>query len=128
MPGAVNLDSLGQSNNLSIFVQAAVSLLEGSSPIKSVNCNLSDAAGSEVLANGRLLDDGLSLDRIVGDSVFTGQLLVSGASLSVGTYYCKVQAQSTEGLFSNTYLLPINIYRLINHPPSISDAQAPDTI
>jgi hypothetical protein len=125
-PTAVNLDTASQNDNLVVTI--SVKVRQGSSTISSVNCSILDYLGGDVLASGSLLDNGLFPDAIAGDSIFSGQLTIPVASLIVEDFYCQIEAQSTNGGVSNSYILALRVYRQSNRPPVLSDLQCPDTI
>jgi hypothetical protein len=128
-PATVNLDTVTQSQTSFRFVVTAfVCPAAAASSDEQVNYSLSDVRGQEVIAGGSLYDRGVSPDEQAGDSLYTGAVEVPTDNLPVGTYFCRVAAQGTAGATSNSFLLPVTIGRQLNHPPSLSDVQAPDTI
>jgi hypothetical protein len=125
----VNLDTVGTSDaTIRFIVTARIADLAASSQNSMVNCTFVDGTGITTLASGQLADNGVSPDLRNGDSVFTAQVTISAQDLLVGKYVCQIVAQNANGFTSNTFLLPIVIGRELNHPPALSDLQAPDTI
>jgi hypothetical protein len=125
----VNLDTISQNLSVAQFtIDARVTLSDGSTGISQVSYTLTDATGSQTLADGQLFDNGVLPDQHAGDSVFTAQISVPVQTLSVGKYFCHIVAQSPHGYTSSTLLLPLVIVRQLNHPPVLSNLQAPDTI
>ncbi len=99
-----------------------------SSVIAVVHCVLRSGLDQEVLAEGQLADDGFPPDQLAGDRIYSGRFSVPGTSLVVGTYYCQIDARSSDGYSGNQYILPLSVYRQANRPPILSNASAPDTV
>ena len=128
-PSIVNLDTIPQSiAYVQLSVNARIMHQNGSSGISQVSYSLSDETASQSLAVGQLFDNGTPPDLRAGDSVFTAQISLPVQSLPVGKYFCQIVAQSQHGYTSSTLLLPLIIGRQLNHPPILSNLQAPDTI
>ncbi len=128
-PGVVNLDTISQNVASVQFVASArITHQEGSTQISEVNYSISDRTGIESLGAGQLFDNGIFPDKTAGDSVYSGLVSISAQSLPVGRYYCQIVAQDPHGFKSGTFLLPIDIGRQLNHPPVLTNLQAPDTI
>ncbi len=128
-PSTVTLDLISQNlGSVQFSVESRISHPEGSSGISQVTYTLTDASGSVSLADGMLFDNGVLPDMHAADSVFTAEISVPVQDLSVGKYYCQIVAVSPKGYTSSTLLMPLSVGRQINHPPVLSNLQAPDTI
>jgi hypothetical protein len=128
-PSIVNLDTMPQTAASIQFVASArITHQEGFTQISEVSYSISDKPGFESLGAGQLFDNGVVPDKIAGDSIFSGMVSISTQSLLVGRYFCQIVAQDPRGFKSSTFLLPIDVGRQLNHPPILSNLQAPDTI
>jgi hypothetical protein len=125
----VNLDTVSQSTASIQFIAGAhIADQAGATQNLLVNFSLSDQVGIESFATGQLFDNGVFPDQLSGDNIFTALITIPVQNLVVGQYVCQIVAQNAKGFTSNTFLLPIVIGRQLNHPPVLSDIQAPDTV
>jgi len=79
------------------------------------------------LATAHLADDGTGGDQIKGDGIFTVRTSFQLERVQIGVFTVEVSAVGRNDLRSNTFLLPLTVFRG-NHPPLISAVEAPDTV
>lgn len=129
-PDTVNLGTLPQNaSSLQFVATARVIHPSGLSQVSQVSFTFTDPVGGTILASGSLNDQGVAPDQSASDSIFSGQFSIPVQNLLVGTYYCQISAQGTQGYASNSFQLPVTVGRFnFNHPPLISNLLAPDTI
>jgi hypothetical protein len=80
-----------------------------------------------IVSQGALLDDGQGPDQSRGDGLFTAKASFQIRRVQVGKYVVEVNAESPDGFRSNAIISPLVVFRG-NHPPTISELVAPDSI
>ena len=95
--------------------------------ISIVGYSVTNSDFSSSLTEGALHDDGIFPDVKANDRIFSGYIEFQIQRSFVGTVLINLWSESTVGYRSNTFILPLQIVRL-NHPPVLSNLQAPDTI
>lgn len=134
-PSSINTDSINVGPNrqpedtlhLKIAIVAQVRPPAGSQQSSSVLFSLFPGGSTTPLALGQLADDGSDPDQSRGDGTYSGWATFQIERVEIGTYQVEVTAEAQSGFRSNTLIVPLQIVRG-NHPPLLSDLQAPDTI
>ena len=133
-PSSINTDSINVGSSrkpddtlsLAVVIVARANALEGN-PLKSVHFSIQTPDHQEKLAEGLLLDDGVGVDRIKGDGVFSTTATFQIQRIQIGIFQIGVAAEAMNGFASTAFLVPLTVFRG-NSPPILSDLQAPDTI
>ncbi|MGH2566875.1 MAG: choice-of-anchor X domain-containing protein, partial [Bacteroidota bacterium] len=112
---------------MSVKTYAAVEHEQGSQSILAVNARIFDESSFSPLGSALLKDDGSEVDSTKDDGIFSGVLTFGIRRSDVGRYKVEINAENPNGFKSNTRILTLLIVRE-NHPPSLSNLQAPDTV
>jgi hypothetical protein len=134
-PSSINTDSInvGPSRqpedvlHLKVAIFADASVPAGAQQIASVQFSVLQEGSTTPLATGELADDGTAPDEAKGDGTYSGWASFAIKRVEIGTYQVEVTAQAANGFRSSTFLASLEIVRG-NHPPLLSDLQAPDTV
>jgi hypothetical protein len=134
-PSSINTDSINVGPTrlpedilqlkVAIFAQATVPA--GTQHIGSVAFSVLQEGSSSPLALGKLIDDGSAPDQLKGDGTYSGWATFQIERVEIGAFQVEVTAEAENGFHSSTLISPLQIIRG-NHPPTISDLQAPGTV
>ncbi|MCX6142008.1 MAG: hypothetical protein NTZ35_02190 [Ignavibacteriales bacterium] len=124
----INVGSNRQPDDLLTITTTIVARVQSNSLLPtSVNYSVSSSDSLRIVSQGALLDDGLVPDQSKGDGLFTAKASFQIRRVQLGKYIVEVHAQSPDGYRSNAIITPLVVFR-DNHPPTISDLVAPESI
>jgi hypothetical protein len=134
-PSSVNTDSINvgpvrepeDTLHLKIGVFAETSAPGAGQEIATVGFSVLREGTTTPLVVGHLSDDGSPPDESGGDGIYSGWAAFDIQRVEVGTFQIEVAAEDPNGFRSNTLISPLQIIRG-NHPPSLSNLEAPDTV
>ncbi len=132
-PDTINTDLIGTqrspNDTLSILfnIQAMVVDADGESSISSVPFSVVNTHTQATLAQGFLMDNGISPDAKSNDSLFTGSVTVPLQRSFIGNLNVVIQGESTRGYLSSSLITPVVILRA-DHAPRIDSVVIPDTV
>jgi hypothetical protein len=132
-PSLINSDTINVGSNrqpddlLTISTTIVARALSNSLLPISVAYSVSSSDSLRIVSQGALLDDGQSPDQLKGDGLYTAKASFQIRRVQVGKYTVEVNAQSSDGYRSNAIIMPLAVIRG-NHPPTIANVIAPDTI
>ncbi|MEX1138947.1 MAG: choice-of-anchor X domain-containing protein [Bacteroidota bacterium] len=109
---------------LTIILTASVKV--GASP-STVGYTLFQDRRLQPLTEGELNNLGVSPDIFASDSIFTGAVTFQINRSFIGNLTLELVPQSSDGIIGTSFLQTIEIQRF-NHPPVLSNLQAPDTV
>ena len=133
-PSSINSDSINFGGNrnpddlltMSTTISARVSA-SSENPILSVRFSVKSPSSSQSISDGELLDNGAGVDRVKGDSLFSGKASFQIKRVEIGIFKVEISAEARNGFQSSTAVAPLTVYRG-NHPPILSSLNAPDTL
>ena len=132
-PDTINTDLIGthpspnDTLGLSFKLQAKVVDPDGESAISSVSFLVLNTHSQSTLAQGLLLDNGITPDSRSNDSLFSASAVISLPRSYIGPLTVVIQGTGTNGLLSSSIITPVTITRA-DHAPVIDSISIPDTI
>jgi len=133
-PSSVNSDSINVGSSRTPDDVLAISTIvtahanaNSDNPIQDVRFVLRGPITSQPIADGPLLDDGIGIDVKANDGIYTARVSFEIKRVEIGDFSIEINAESRNGLISNTTLARLKIFRG-NTPPSLSTLEAPDTL
>jgi hypothetical protein len=114
--------------NISLTAQVRASHPDGKNGIIGVTYSAINPSTSELYATGQLADDGQLPDVAPGDSLYCSIIRFNIRRYTVGKFLIQLSGQGHDGYQSSTISLPLQIFRLDNHAPTLSHLIAPDSL
>ena len=114
-PDTINTDLIGthpspnDTLSLSLKLQAKVVDPDGESSISSVSFLILNTHTQSTLAQGLLLDNGITPDSRSNDSLFSASAVISLPRSYIGPLTVVIQGTGTNGLLSSSIITPVTI-------------------